>query len=65
LSRNHILPKSGSGRLLEKFGRATSKLGSLSAYSNDVLASVFSKDPKFFSSLPRIEKNVFLESETG
>ena len=40
-------------------------VGSLSAYSNDVLASVFSKDPKFFSSLPRIEKNVFLASETG
>jgi len=40
-------------------------VGSLSAYSNEVLASVFSKDPKFFSSLPRIEKNVFLASETG
>jgi oxalate decarboxylase len=40
-------------------------VGSLSAYSNEVLASVFSKDPKLFSNMPRIEKNVFLASETG
>lgn len=40
-------------------------VGSLSAYSNNVLASVFSKDPKFFSNMPRIEKNVFLASEKG
>ena len=40
-------------------------VGGLSAYSNEVLGSVFTKDPKFFSNLPRLEKNVFIASGTG
>ena len=39
-------------------------VGGLSAYSNEVLGSVFSKDPKFFSNLPRLDKNVFIASGT-
>lgn len=40
-------------------------VGGLSAYSNEVLGSVFTKDPKFFSNLPRLEKNVFIASGMG
>jgi oxalate decarboxylase len=40
-------------------------VGGLSAYSNEVLGSVFTKDPKLFSNLPRLEKNVFIGSGTG
>jgi oxalate decarboxylase len=40
-------------------------VGGLSAYSNEVLGSVFTKEPEFFSSLPRQEKNVFITSGTG
>ena len=40
-------------------------VGGLSAYSKEVLGSVFTKDPKFFSNLPRLEKNVFIASGTG
>lgn len=40
-------------------------VGGLSAYSNEVLGSVFTKDPRFFSTLPRLEKNVFIASGTG
>jgi oxalate decarboxylase len=40
-------------------------VGGLSAYSNEVLGSVFTKDPIFFSNLPRLEKNVFIGSGTG
>ncbi len=40
-------------------------VGGLSAYSNEVLGSVFTKEPEFFSSLPRQEKNVFIASGTG
>jgi oxalate decarboxylase len=39
--------------------------GGLSAYSNEVLGSTFNKDPKFFSSLPRLDKDVFIASGTG
>ncbi|MGB8153865.1 MAG: cupin domain-containing protein [Nitrososphaeraceae archaeon] len=39
-------------------------VGGLSAYSNEVLGSIFNKDPKFFSNLPRLDKNVFLASGT-
>jgi oxalate decarboxylase len=39
--------------------------GGVSAYSNSVLGSVFNKDPKFFSNLPRLEKNVLIASGTG
>jgi oxalate decarboxylase len=39
--------------------------GGVSAYSNLVLGSVFNKDPKFFSNLPRLEKNVLIASGTG
>jgi len=35
-------------------------VGSLSAFSNEVLASVFDKDLRFFGNLPRLEKNVFI-----
>ena len=38
--------------------------GGLSAYSDEVLGSVFNKEPIFFSSLPRLEKNVFITSGT-
>jgi oxalate decarboxylase len=41
------------------------RVGGLSAYSNEVLGSVFTKGPKFFSNLPRLEKNVFIASGTG
>jgi oxalate decarboxylase len=37
-------------------------VGGLSSYSNEVLGSVFTKDPKFFSNLPRLQKNVFIAS---
>ena len=40
-------------------------VGGLSAYSNEVLGSVFTKEPEFFISLPRQEKNVFIASGTG
>jgi len=40
-------------------------VGGLSAYSNEVLGSIFNKEPKFFSNLPRLDKNVFLASGTG
>jgi oxalate decarboxylase len=40
-------------------------VGGLSAYSNEVLGSIFNKDPKFFSNLPRLDKNVFIASGTG
>ncbi len=40
-------------------------VGGLSAYSNEVLGSVFNKDPKFFGNLPRLDKNVFIASGTG
>ncbi|MGA9218768.1 MAG: hypothetical protein WBZ50_09005 [Nitrososphaeraceae archaeon] len=40
-------------------------MGGLSAYSDEVLGSIFNKDPKFFSNLPRLDKNVFLASGTG
>jgi oxalate decarboxylase len=40
-------------------------VGGLSAYSNEVLGSTFNKDPKFFSNLPRLDKNVFIASGTG
>jgi len=40
-------------------------VGGLSAYSNEVLGSVFTKDPKIFSNLTRLEKNVFIASGTG
>jgi oxalate decarboxylase len=40
-------------------------VGGLSAYSNEVLGSVFTKDPKFFINLPRLERNVFIASGTG
>jgi oxalate decarboxylase len=39
--------------------------GGLSAYSNEVLGSIFNKDPKFFSTLPRLDKDVFIASGTG
>jgi oxalate decarboxylase len=39
--------------------------GALSAYSNEVLGSVFNKDPKFFTKLPRLQKNVLIASGTG
>jgi len=39
--------------------------GGLSAYSNEVLGSMFNKDPKFFSNLPRLDKDVFIASGTG
>jgi oxalate decarboxylase len=38
--------------------------GGLSAYSNEVLGSVFNKEPILFNSLPRLEKNVFIASGT-
>ena len=40
-------------------------VGGLSAYSNEVLGSVFSKDPDSFSNLPRQVKNIFIASGTG
>jgi oxalate decarboxylase len=40
-------------------------VGGLSAYSNEILGSVFNKDPKFFNNLPRLDKNVFIASGTG
>jgi oxalate decarboxylase len=40
-------------------------VGGLSAYSNEVLGSTFNKDPKFFSNLPKLDKNVFIASGTG
>lgn len=40
-------------------------VGCLSAYSKEILASVFNKDPNFFTILPRLEKNVFIASGTG
>jgi oxalate decarboxylase len=40
-------------------------VGGLSAFSNEVLASVFNKDLRFFGNLPRLEKNVFIASGTG
>ena len=40
-------------------------VGGLSAYSNEVLGSMFNKDPKFFSNLPRLDKDVFIASGTG
>jgi oxalate decarboxylase len=39
--------------------------GGLSSYSNEILGSVFNKDSRFFSTLPRIQKNVFIASGTG
>jgi oxalate decarboxylase len=39
--------------------------GGLSAYSNEVLGSVFNKEPETFSSLPRQVKNIFIASGTG
>lgn len=39
--------------------------GGFSAYSNEVLGSMFNKDPKFFSNLPRLDKDVFIASGTG
>jgi oxalate decarboxylase len=39
--------------------------GGLSAYSDEVLGSIFNKDPKFFSNLPRLHKNLLLASGTG
>jgi oxalate decarboxylase len=38
--------------------------GGLSVYSNEVPGSVFSKDPKFFTSLPRLHKNVLIAPDT-
>jgi oxalate decarboxylase len=38
--------------------------GGLSAYSNEALGSVFNKDPKLFSNLPRLHKNVLIASGT-
>ena len=38
--------------------------GGLSIYSNEVLGSVFNKDPKFFSKLPRVHKNVLIAAGT-
>lgn len=40
-------------------------VGGLSAYSNEVLGSVFNNDPKFFGNLLRLDKNVFIASGTG
>ena len=40
-------------------------VGGLSAYSNQVLGSVFSKEPESFNSLPRQVKNIFIASGTG
>jgi oxalate decarboxylase len=40
-------------------------VGGLSAYSNETLGSVFNKYPKFFSNLPRQEKNVLIASGAG
>ena len=40
-------------------------VGGLSAYSNQVLGSVFNKEPESFSSLPRQMKNIFIASGTG
>jgi oxalate decarboxylase len=40
-------------------------VGGLSSYSNEVLGSVFNKDPNSFSSLPRQVKNIFIASGTG
>ena len=39
--------------------------GALSSYSNEVLAAVFNSDPTLFSSLPRLEQDVFLVSGAG
>jgi oxalate decarboxylase len=38
--------------------------GGLSAYSNEALGSVFNKDPKLFSNLSRLHKNVLIASGT-
>jgi hypothetical protein len=40
-------------------------VGGFSTYSNEVLGSIFNKDPKFFGNLPRLDKNVFIASGTG
>jgi oxalate decarboxylase len=40
-------------------------VGGLSAYSNQVLGSVFNKEPESFTSLPRQVKNIFIASGTG
>lgn len=40
-------------------------VGGLSAYSNQVLGSVFNKEPELFDNLPRQLKNIFLASGTG
>lgn len=40
-------------------------VGGLSAYSNQVLGSVFNKEPELFSSLSRQVKNIFIASGTG
>ena len=57
------------GNVLSFFGNENPEfiglVGGLSTYSNEVLGSVFTKDPKFFSNLPRLEKNVFIASGTG
>lgn len=39
--------------------------GGLSAFSDSVLSSVFNEDPKFFSNLPRLDKNVLIASGIG
>jgi oxalate decarboxylase len=56
------------GNVLSFFGNENPEfiglVGGLSAYSNEVLGSVFTKDPKFFSNLRRLEKNVFIASGT-
>lgn len=39
--------------------------GSLSAYSNGVLGSVFNTNPEIFSKLPRLQQDVFLVSGGG
>ena len=58
-----------SSNVLSFFGNENPEfiglVGGLSAYSNEVLGSLFTKDPKFFSNLPRLEKNVFIGSGTG
>ena len=57
------------GNVLSFFGNENPEfiglVGGLSAYSNEVLGSVFAKDSKFFSNLPRLEKNVFIAAGTG
>jgi oxalate decarboxylase len=40
-------------------------VGGLSAYSNQVLGSVFNNEPQSLSNLPRQVRNVFIASGTG